>query len=269
VQAEAGPALVCRGLDRLAPHLFTTRLWTLGSRSTNEPADAWAEVARAMSVDAQALVRAHQVHGTPVVVAGARDSGSRELPLGDVIVARDPDVVIAIQAADCVPLLIVDRRTGAVAAAHAGWRGLAANVPRVSVEAMAREFGSRPEDLIAAGGPSVGPCCYEVGADVRRHFEVAGVSGGALERWFRARPQPTPLNPSMPGLGPWPRAEHSFFDPWTAVREELEASGVPALQIHLAELCTASHPSVLPSYRRDGRQAGRIAAAIRSGRRRP
>jgi purine-nucleoside/S-methyl-5'-thioadenosine phosphorylase / adenosine deaminase len=219
-----------------------------------------------MRVDVRALVRAHQVHGTAVVVSGASPAESRELPRGDVIVARDPDVAIAIQTADCVPLLIVDRRTGAVAAAHAGWRGLAANVPRVSIEAMTREFGSRPEDLIAAVGPSVGPCCYEVGSDVRRHFEVAGISGGALERWFRAGPQPTPLNPSMPGLPQMPRPEHWFFDGWTAVGEELEAAGVPAVQIHLAELCTASHPAVLPSYRRDGRQAGRIAAAIRSGR---
>src|SRR5476649_2214251 len=176
VQAEAGPALVCRALDPLAPHLFTTRAWTLGSRSAEEPAAAWGEVARAIRADPAMLVRAHQVHGTAVVVSGASHQEGRELPIGDVIVARDPLVAIAIQAADCVPLLIADRRTGAVAAAHAGWRGLAANVPRVTIDALAREFGSRPEDLIAVAGPSVGPCCYEVGADVRHCFEAAGFS---------------------------------------------------------------------------------------------
>jgi YfiH family protein len=186
-----------------------------------------------------------------------------------VIVARDPSVAVAIQTADCIPLLIADQLTGAVASAHAGWRGLAANVPLIAVAALAREFGSHPEDLIAVAGPSIGACCYEVGEDVRQSFEDAGFLSSALDRWFHTSPQPTPQNPSMPGLPAARRIDHWFFDGWTAVREELEASGVPAPQIHLAELCTASHATALCSYRRDGKAAGRMAGAIRSGRPRP
>jgi len=150
-----------------------------------------------------------------------------------------------------------------VAAAHAGWRGLAAGVPRVTVEALEREFGSRPADLAVAAGPSIGACCYEVSADVRRHFEAAGFHGADLARWFHTRPQPTATNPSLPGLPPTPRAEHWYFDCWAAVRDGLAAAGVPRDQIFVAELCTASHPGALCSYRRDGAPAGRMAATIR------
>ena len=189
--------------------------------------------------------------------------------VGDIVVTDAPGVAVAVQAADCVPLLIADRRTGAVVAAHAGWRGLAGNVPRVAIDALAREFGGRAIDLVVAAGPSVGPCCYEVGADVRRCFEAAGFSAGAIQRWFHDGPKPTAANPSMPSLSAERRPEHWFFDGWTAVREELQDAGVPADQIHLATLCTASHPDVLCSYRRERNQAGRIAAAIRCAPRRP
>jgi YfiH family protein len=262
VQAAPGPALICQPLAPFARHLFTTRRWTLGARSVEEPEDAWAEVARAIGVEPSMLVRARQVHGTAVVIAGPNRARSREIPVGDVVVTRAPGVAVAVQAADCVPLLIADPRTGAMAAAHAGWRGLAANVPRATVEALAREFGSRAEDLIAVAGPSIGPCCYEVGADVRRFFEVAGFSNAAIERWFQTSPQPTARNPTMPGVPAARRLDRWFFDGWTAVGEELEAAGVPAEQMHLSKLCTASHPAVLCSYRRDGQRAGRIVGVI-------
>jgi YfiH family protein len=267
VQAEGGPALVCSALQPIGDHLFTTRLWRLGSRSS-EPADAaWADVARTLRVNPASLARVHQVHGSAVVVA--RSGNDADAEVGDIIVTDAPDMAVAVQAADCVPLLIGDRRTGAVAAAHAGWRGLAGNVPRVAIDALAREFGSRATDLTVAAGPSVGPCCYEVGADVRGCFETAGFSAAALERWFLDRPKPTPANPSMPNLSAERRPEHWFFDGWTAVSDELQEAGVPAVQIHLPSLCTASHPTVLCSYRREGKQAGRIAAAIRCAPRRP
>ena len=222
-----GPALVCRALEPLAPHLFTTRAWTLGSRSAETGGRRGAEVARAIRADRTMLVRAHQVHRNGVSSFRARDRQGAASPKATSS-SRRSDFAIAIQTADCVPLLIADRRTGAVAAAHAGWRGLAANVPRVTIDALAREFGSRPEDLIAVAGPSVGACCYEVGADVRHCFEAAGFSGGALERLVPHEPAADPRNPSMPGLPAARRPEHWFFDGWTAVGEELEAAGVPA-----------------------------------------
>jgi hypothetical protein len=255
LQLDAGPALVCSALEPYAAHLFTTRLWPLGASADGNRAPAWADVARALGADASHLARAHQVHGASVVVrrAGEPPGGDLPLPDADILVSDDPTTVLSIQAADCVPLLIADRRRGAVAAAHAGWRGLAARVPAVAVQALAREFGSRPADLVAAIGPSISGPRYEVGAEVRARFEQNGCSAAACDRWF----------------APAPRPGHWFFDGWASARDQLAASGVGADAIHLAALCTASHPDVLCSYRREGKAAGRIAAAIKASPRRP
>ena len=186
----------------------------------------------------------------------------------DIILCGDARFAAAIRTADCVPLLIADHRSGAVAAAHAGWRGLAARVPLVTVASLERQYGCRPADLVAAIGPSIGACCYEVGSNVREAFEGAGFGAADLAAWFLDRPSPSARNPSMPRLGPR-RPAHWFFDAWRAAREQLVAAGVPASQIFAAETCTASHDEVFCSYRRDGAGAGRLAGAIRSGSRRP
>jgi YfiH family protein len=260
-QGEPGPALVCRGLEAFAHHLITTRTWALAA-GTNDA--AWAEVAAAMIVSPGRLVRVHQVHGADVLIRRAGDAPLATLSNADIVVSNDPTLAIAIQTADCVPILIADRRTGAVAAAHAGWRGLAAGVPRVAVNALAREFGSRPGDLVAAAGPSIGACCYEVGPEVRQRFEEAGWPASTTSGWFFTRAQPTPRNPSMVGLRTGPRPGHWYFESGRAASDQLEAAGLSRDQIFLAELCTASHPGVLCSYRRDGVGAGRIAGAIRA-----
>ena len=254
-ETPAGPALVCPALEPYAAHLFTTRLWALGSRPDGDRTSGWADVASALGVDVAHLERAHQVHGASVVVRRAGDParGTAPLPDADIIVSDDPAIVLSIQTADCVPLLIADRRTGAVAAAHAGWRGMAARVPEVAVQALSRAFGSRAADLVAAIGPSISASRYEVGQEVRERFEEGGCGPPQLARWFV----------------PAERPGHWYFDGWTSAREQLQASGVPADRIHLAGLCTASHPDLLCSYRRDGKAAGRIAGAIRALPRRP
>jgi YfiH family protein len=192
-----------------------------------------------------------------------------ERPDADIVVSSDSRIALAIQTADCVPLLIVDTRSGAVAAAHAGWRGLAARVPAETVAMLTREFASRPEDLMIAAGPSIGACCYEVGEDVPERFTANGFSDAELARWFFLEAQPTPRNPSMSGLPTERRDRHWYFDGWTATRDALVAAGVPGERIHIAELCTASHPDVLCSYRRNGKSAGRMAAVVRSATPRP
>jgi polyphenol oxidase len=263
VQAAAGPSLVCRPLADHARHFFTTRHWRLGGTL-----QSWSDVAEALELPAERLARARQVHGSAVVLA--RDAiEAMNRPGGmleaDIIVTDGADTSrgAAVQAADCVPLLIANRRSRAVAAAHAGWRGLAARVPQVAVAAMSREFGSTAADLVAAIGPSVGACCYEVGIDVKEAFERAGFDNRNVLRWFSREPMVSPLNPPMPGLAAGPRTDRWFFDGWSVARDQLIEAGVPAAQIFVAELCTASHPAALCSYRRDGRLAGRIAGAIR------
>ncbi|HUR34305.1 MAG TPA: peptidoglycan editing factor PgeF [Vicinamibacterales bacterium] len=267
-QTPFGPALVCKPLETVAAHVWTTRFWRLGQAGiVDNP--GWIDVAAALELDGSALVRLHQVHGRTVVVADQddrRESHSR--PNGDILLGSDSGTAIAVQVADCVPLLIADRRLGVVAAAHAGWRGLALGVPVATVQAMVDTYGSEPRDLVAAIGPAVGACCYEVGPEVRQAFVEGGFPGEAIGRWFLPAPAPITGNPPMPGLPETRRPGHWYFDGWGAARAQLLAAGLARSEVFSARLCTASHPAVFPSYRRDGHQSGRSAAAIRPLRRR-
>ncbi len=120
------PGLVCVPLAEFAAHVFTTRAWQLGSPATNDDGAAWSQIAHATGVASGDLVRARQVHGT--TVACGRSAGG-VLPEADILIAREPGVALAVQVADCVPILLADPATGAVAAVHAGWRGLSARAP--------------------------------------------------------------------------------------------------------------------------------------------
>jgi purine-nucleoside/S-methyl-5'-thioadenosine phosphorylase / adenosine deaminase len=248
IETDYGPGLVCSPLEPVARHVFTTRPWTLGSALAGD-AQPWDEIAHAMEVGRGRLVRLHQVHGATVVCRRAGELRDvNHLPDADIVVTDDPSLAIAIQTADCVPLLIADRRTGVVAAVHAGWRGLAARAPFEGVEALGHKFDSAPSDLLVAAGPSISAARYEVGADVRAKFESAEFSGAQMDRWFTTGARP----------------EHWQFDGSLAARDQLESAGVPADQIFVAGLCTATYPDLLCSYRRDWKDAGRMAAVIRA-----
>src|SRR4029077_12079696 len=162
----------------------------------------WRDVADALEVDASHFARAHQVHGAAVVVRRRGDAlvGSEPLPDADILVSNDPSIALAVQTADCVPLLMADRRTRVVAAAHAGWRGLAAGVPGVAVRALHDELGANPDDLIVAIGPSISAANYEVDAVVRACVAPAGATHAQLARWF------------LPGRRP----DRWQFDGWRA-----------------------------------------------------
>lgn len=256
-------ALVCRPLESIARHTFTTRPWHLGSGSHGSAAIGWDEVAQAIEVESGRLVRMRQVHGATVVVqhAGHPITPTTE---ADIMLTDDPSVALAVQTADCVPLLVADSATGSVAAAHAGWRGIALRVPSVTVTALVEQLGSRASDLVAAIGPSIGSCCYEVGTDVRQRFEAQGFSNHALDRWFLLESVESATNPRLSRLSKRMREGHWFFDIWTATRDLLMEAGIPTGRIFTAQLCTASHADAFCSYRRDGSRAGRMAAVIRS-----
>jgi YfiH family protein len=249
-----GPALRCAALDPAAVHCFTTRALALPDVS------AVGRVASTMGVGRGHVVAAQQVHGRDVVVvrsgAAPASTGIRTKSgvfEADILVSDDPSRAVLIRVADCVPLLIADRRTGAVAAVHAGWRGTAAGAGTAAVEALGREWGSRPEDLVAAIGPAIGACCYEVGPDVVDAFAAAGHARHLIDRWFQARPpsrgasMPPSLRLDVPG----------------ANRDQLALAGVPDSQIHTAGLCTAMYLDVLTSYRAEGGASVRLAGVIR------
>jgi YfiH family protein len=249
-----GAALKCRPLEPVAQHLFTTRQLELSSR------EAWQELAPSVGLSADRFVTLNQVHGRHVVTIrrgidpGALVALQDTRPDADGVVSDAPDVALVIRAADCVPLLMADRRSGAVAAVHTGWRGTAARVAVAAIETLGREFGSRPADLVAAIGPAIGACCYEVGTDVVDAFASAGHERYLIERWFLAPP---------PRRGGTKRSTLRLDVPG-ANRDQLILAGVPEDNIHVAGLCTAMHLDVLTSYRAEKERAGRIAGVIRA-----
>ena len=242
VQASWGTALRCAPLDEVASNIFSTRdlVFEDGQR---EAQPGWTALAKSVGGTADALVRMRQVHCADVFVSDrvAATSLGTVWPEADIAVSIDTDVVLTVKAADCVPVLVGDRRSGAVAAVHAGWRGTAAGAVKAAVDALKANYGSRPGDLIAAVGPSIGPCCYEVSNDLRARF----AAHSEADRWFSTEPKP-------------------HLDLWSATRDQLDHAGVPADHIHVCRLCTFDHPALFHSYRRDGTRAGRLVAAIRS-----
>jgi YfiH family protein len=234
-----GAVLRCRPLEAVAPHLFTTRQLQLSSQAD------WARVAAALGAAHVATLT--QVHGHDVAVIRSISNAATR-PEADVLVSDDTETAIAVRAADCVPLLIGDPCSGAVAAVHAGWRGTAAGAATAAVEALAREFAAVPRDLIAAIGPSIGPCCYEVGPELKDAFLAAGHPRKRVDRWFM-----TPANATRPRL-----------DAWAANRDQLIAAGLLEENIHTCGLCTASNLELFPSFRIEKEHAGRIAGAIKA-----
>lgn len=248
-----GAALRCEPLESVAPHLFTTRQLQLSP--AGQSASGWAALARALDTAPEDMRRVKQVHGSRVVVATS-GTPADTLEEADALVSIDPRVAIAVMAADCVPLLMADRVTGAVAAVHAGWRGTAARVSGQALATMAAEFGTRPGDVVAAIGPAIGACCYEVGTELVDAFAAAGHERYLIDRWFLAPPPRRDERRSTP-----PKLR---LDVAGANRDQLVLAGVPESQIHLAGICTAMHLEVLTSYRAEQAAAVRLAGAIRS-----
>jgi YfiH family protein len=241
-----GAALRCRPLGAIAPHLFTTRLIDVSSPEQVR--------SLAASVGARDVAMAKQVHGRSVIVTRDGQPLPEGRPEGDVLVSNSVVSAVAVRVADCVPLLMADRARGVVAAIHAGWRGTAVRVAVAAVESLAREFGTRPADLVAAIGPCIGGCCYEVGTELVDAFAAAGHERYLIDRWFQS-PPPARGSTDRPGLR---------LDIAGANRDQLVLAGVPEEQIHASGLCTAMHLDVLTSYRREKEKAGRLVGIIRA-----
>lgn len=251
-----GHALRCVPLASVAQHLFTSAQPPLplgdGGRvgaAARDRDEAWRLVAASVGARRDQVRRVRQVHGNAVrVIARGVDAGAgaMEKPDGDAVVSNVPGLMLAVLVADCVPILLAEAASGAAAAIHAGWRGTCAGIVNAAVERMASGFGTRPEDMVCAIGPSIGPDDYEVGDSLLADFTAAGYDPGALARWFRR------------GEGDG----RLFLDLWQANQDQLIAAGVRPERIHLCGLSTFRHPGWLESYRRDGPGAGRMVAAV-------
>ena len=164
------------------PHCFTTRLggvsvgylasMNIGMHRGDEDSNVernYRILGDALGFDPAQLVLTKQVHSDivrPVTSADRAGLDHRAYPECDALVTNEPGVGLVIFTADCTPILLHDPVTGAVGAAHAGWRGTAQAIAARTVEAMVREYGAKPENIRAAIGPKIGPCCFETDADV-------------------------------------------------------------------------------------------------------
>jgi YfiH family protein len=245
-QESWGPALRCTALARVADHCFTNWPFGLSATGATDAGTGYLALARALNVDGatpEQIIHVRQVHGAAVyqAIGPLAIASPPSPPEADIIVSDDPSVVLTVRAADCVPVLLADRATGAVSAIHAGWRGTAAGAVLSAVQALSAAFGSEPANITAAVGPSIGPCCYTVGDELIHQF---GAHGDA-PHWFH-------------------RSGGLQLDLWRATRDQLERAGLASAHIHVSELCTFDHVGVFPSYRRDGHAAGRLVAAIRA-----
>lgn len=210
--------------------------FNLGDHVGDEPAAVAANRARLRAVlELPAEPRwLRQVHGTKVIAAG-QDAAGRE---ADAVIASVPGEVCAVLTADCLPLIFCDAAGRHVAAAHAGWRGLAAGVLEATLGAFAGK-GVAPQSLLVWIGPAIGAAAYEVGDDVRGVFLAADP---AAADGF-----------SMNTHGRWQ------LDLVAIARRRLRAAGVR--KVFGGHLCTASDPSRFFSHRRDGR-CGRQATLV-------
>jgi hypothetical protein len=207
---------------------------------------------RVLGADLEDGVFARQVHGTRVETVSAADrrrgaDGSLPpLPDADGLVTDCANVWLALSFADCVPILLYDPVRGAVGLAHGGWRGTLAGVARSAVVAMRQAFGTVPSDLLAGIGPSIGPCCYEVGP------EVVSAAKASLPEAALCLSRPSKLgNP-----------ERAHLDLWNANRSVLIAAGLRAESIETAGICTCCSRDRFFSHRGDHGQSGRFGAII-------
>jgi YfiH family protein len=189
---------------------------------------------------------------------------------GDGIVTDTPGLIVAVQAADCLPIVLADRKRRAVGVFHAGWRGTVKRIVEKGVGEMRKHFGSDPRDLVAAIGPGVQGCCYEVGAEVRTRFEAQFSYASSL---FREVKESDPVREKYPLLFLTARAPgHGelpvklFLDLVEANRRQLLDAGVLAKNIDTAAPCTVCHTELLFSFRAEKGVTGRMmaAAGIRS-----
>jgi len=207
------------------------------------------------------LVTLRQIHSDVVHVFDA--APLKKNHCGDALVARVSGLLLAVQTADCVPILLVDPKRRAVAAVHAGWRGTLQRIAEKTVGQLQMSFGARPSDLVAALGPAIGGCCYEVGTELAHAFSA---QFDRAADWFdelRTGDEPNPLqwlSMSPPGHNPPPKKVR--LDLRAANRRQLLDAGLAEKNILVSGLCTACRRELFFSYRREGAQTGRLLSVI-------
>ena len=250
----------CDGFSGVA-HGFSTRLggvspapWdslNLGTNRGDEPnhvAENFRRFCAALGTDPSAIVKNHQVHSDVVRAVTKEDIlSSPELPGpvdADGLITDVPGLCLTIFSADCIPVLLYDPKKRVIAATHAGWRGTAQGIAARAAEKMQRDYGCSPEDILAAIGPGISPCCFETHADVPDGLR-AGL-GTEAEPFIHPLPQEGKFSVDLKG----------------ANARWLERSGLRPEHIAICPACTACDGNTFWSHRRLGNTRGSMAAMI-------
>ena len=207
------------------------------------------------------LITLRQIHSD---VIHCVTSVPKEPLVGDGLITQTPGQLLAIQTADCLPVILVDTKRRAVGVFHAGWRGTVKRIVEKGVGEMFRCFGTRAGDIKAVIGPGVQGCCYEVGEEVRTKFHS---QFSYADKLFRELKESDPVREKYPLLFLTARAPgHSdlpkkiFLDLVEANRQQLLAAGVAKKNIDASPFCTNCHPELLFSYRAERGKTGRLMA---------
>lgn len=253
------PALSKTGLVR---HGFSTRLGGVSqgdfasmnftfTRGDNPEhvMENYRRMAEALGVDMHRMVLSWQTHTTNVRAVWREDEGKgifRERDYRDVdgLITNVPGITLVTFYADCVPLYILDPVHRAIGLSHSGWRGTVNRMGKVTLEAMGREYGTKPEDVIVCIGPSICQDCFEVGPEVAEEF--ANAFGPACEREL------------------FYKTEKGKFqlDLWRANEIVFQEAGVARERIHTTDICTRCNPDLLFSHRVMGTRRGNLAAFL-------
>jgi len=232
--------------DRELVHGFGTRVRFDDPADPPAPEQEWLRELAPAAAGVAWLRQIHSAAAWRVTLAGERavyqpDDGvspvAHEPPEGDALLTADPGVGLAVRTADCFPVILFDPCRRMTAVIHSGWRGTLARITRQVLDELIRQCGVRPADLLAAVGPGIQGCCYEVDDRLAKTF--------AAEFPHSVRP------PAGPRSGP-------RLDLAACLRRTLTDAGIPARQQDLCPLCTACNPLLFHSWRRDGPQAGRM-----------
>ncbi len=230
-------------------HAFTTRPQNYAPHrgsGRDHAVDHRRRVCEILGLDFDKLTSPEQVHGGEVIAVEASDIGCGRDGRGgavrfvDGLVTSIPGVPLILMSADCPLVLAYDPVQRAIGAVHSSWQGTVAHATAHMIRVMQQQLGCDPRHMLAAISPSAGPCCYEVGDDVRR---ISRTKLADADRFF----------PRQGG--------RMTFDLWSANRRQLLDAGLPAENIDIAGLCSICDPRFW-SHRRDGSHAGRSALFI-------
>ena len=208
------------------------------------------------------FVSLHQIHSDVVRIFDATAAAGKQCK-GDALATDTQGLLLGVRTADCSPVLVVDPKKRIVAAIHAGWRSTLARIVVKTIGQMQMEFKSNPKDMLAAIGPTIGGCCYEVGTEVAADFAAKFSNAAEFFDELRTGDEPNPLqwlNMMPPGHQPPPKKV--LLDLKKANQLQLLEAGLRPENISVSDLCTSCHVSHLFSYRKEAAMSGRLLSVV-------